>query len=1214
MLLILADSLASYSESFVLVLGHTLWQAALVAFLVWVALRLLPARAAEVRYKISTAGLMLVVILPFATWSVLRLDPNSPDNHWSAPATPFHANADLGATASVDPSLKMPSSASGIAAGSTSSPTFVPNQNTITMGIFLSWFCIATLLLVRGLAVVAIVRCRMTIPMVGMSLALAPLQAITRDYCQLLRLRRTVRLIVSDRISVPAVIGTVWPVILIPAAMLTGVPVDQWRIVIAHELAHIRRWDALVAIAQMVIESMLFFNPAVWWLSRQLRVEREACCDGVAVQLCGQPLSVARALVEVAAASLPRRSPRELDPTVAAALAFVEPTHRGELTNRVQRLVAPDRSPGPRVSWIGLVSLLLILVVLGVGLKLSSDLAVQTAAHWMSPRERVDKLVQLEAEQNGNFVPLENAAGDSEQNSGRSIPEEQAEHAQGWIPVELVVRTDDGSPLERQLQLQSLSQTGHSSTGKSLNSPREPVNEYRAALYYPPCRFRIAAGHPGRAPVVSPVVSLLPGDPGKTVELVLTKGSTVPALIQDHDGRPIPHARLRGNVQISIGGSSTGISIGEYESDDDGRLQLRSVGPSMIDFEILAGGFQRQRIRHEFATDLDHFTMDKPLVVRMESARPTKVLVVDGSTGQPLPHVRFTILQRKHELQNLNFGYSSKYNAPDRWMDYATSNEKGIATFDELEDAAAYTFVATVPHYPLSQVVVSAGDPERTVKLGPSVRLTGQITGHRERLRSLQRDGKTVYVVDGSRLLGNYSDNLSAELDDEGRFSFPDLTAGDRITLLLPDNRQDIVINPSGSNLEYHIPAANVATPPMREVIIHLTGTAPGADARGSLYVSWQHPTLNLSTIQNGPLPLSGNEVRFKAPIGAKINFLGRDLVGYRIHDQTGIEVTGGTEPHIINVPVTPVGGIYGSVTRHDGTPTDAAFVMAIAAQRPAGEKSGQPLDPSGSSAGSKYLCSVPLGGRYRLFAREQTASSYLWGVSEEVTIDQAHPIAQVAIQLPAGREVRVRLLDTRGQPIAKQSVKLEIGVSVKGSAGFSFQIDSETSADGFASFGRLPIDHPVAPINISYHVIVPPQKYRGISREWNPRQPLEIRLQTGVSASGVVIDTTSGKPIPNANVRIYPLDAGRASYKGSVTTTADGEGRFRFDGLEQILYAGSVTNAAPKGTVVEPLGHGGYRFSYPNGPTSLELTGGAKDVARWEVVIYPGRSPQGAE
>ena len=91
-------------------------------------------------------------------------------------------------------------------------------------------------------------------------------------------------------------IGWLRPVVLWPPALLAGLSVEQFESLLAHELAHVRRHDYLVNLVQTAIETLLFYHPAVWWLSRRIRHERECCCDDLAVAACGNRLSYARAL------------------------------------------------------------------------------------------------------------------------------------------------------------------------------------------------------------------------------------------------------------------------------------------------------------------------------------------------------------------------------------------------------------------------------------------------------------------------------------------------------------------------------------------------------------------------------------------------------------------------------------------------------------------------------------------------------------------------------------------------------------------------------------------------------------------------------------------------------------------------------------------------------------------------------------------------------
>jgi hypothetical protein len=136
--------------------------------------------------------------------------------------------------------------------------------------------------------------------------------------------------------QVPTVIGWLRPVVLLPGSALTGLTPPQLEAILAHELAHIQRHDYLVNLLQGVVEVLLFYHPGVWWVSQRIRVEREQCCDDVAVGLCGDAVVYARALTELEQG---RGDPPQL------ALAATD----GRLLTRIRRLVG-CRWEGPASS------------------------------------------------------------------------------------------------------------------------------------------------------------------------------------------------------------------------------------------------------------------------------------------------------------------------------------------------------------------------------------------------------------------------------------------------------------------------------------------------------------------------------------------------------------------------------------------------------------------------------------------------------------------------------------------------------------------------------------------------------------------------------------------------------------------------------------------------------------------------------------------------
>jgi beta-lactamase regulating signal transducer with metallopeptidase domain len=126
-------------------------------------------------------------------------------------------------------------------------------------------------------------------------------------------------------LQAPAVVGWFRPIVFLPMNALTGLSEDQLQAVIAHELAHIKRYDAFVNVFQVSVETLLFYHPAVWWLNKRIRAEREHCCDEAAVATCGNAVEYARALT--------------LMEEWRSAPTFAMAVNRGPLTERIVRVL-----------------------------------------------------------------------------------------------------------------------------------------------------------------------------------------------------------------------------------------------------------------------------------------------------------------------------------------------------------------------------------------------------------------------------------------------------------------------------------------------------------------------------------------------------------------------------------------------------------------------------------------------------------------------------------------------------------------------------------------------------------------------------------------------------------------------------------------------------------------------------------------------------------
>jgi beta-lactamase regulating signal transducer with metallopeptidase domain len=299
------------SRLLALALLHFLWQGAALAALAYVVMAV--CRRAATRYVAGVVILVLMVSAPVATFFLLQVRERD-----GAPASSVEAEVASAGRAVLlvqTPAKHKPA----------------PKENAPVYFLWLvdAWFAGVMLLSLRsagGVLVVERLRRKESTPvseeLLELCLSLQRRMGLTRvvRYCQCVRLHA------------PAVAGWIRPVVFLPMTALTGLTAAQLEAVIAHELAHIRRFDAFVNLFQIAVETLLFYHPAVWWLGKQIRAERENCCDDEAVALCGSPVTYAQALAHMAE--------WQLAPSLAMA------ANRGPLAARVARLLAADESAG----------------------------------------------------------------------------------------------------------------------------------------------------------------------------------------------------------------------------------------------------------------------------------------------------------------------------------------------------------------------------------------------------------------------------------------------------------------------------------------------------------------------------------------------------------------------------------------------------------------------------------------------------------------------------------------------------------------------------------------------------------------------------------------------------------------------------------------------------------------------------------------------------
>lgn len=327
------------------------WQGTVIGLAAAAALAALRRSAPDVRYLVGTVALAVMLTLPVVTalqrYSVITTHPAA-DAIAATPASGSHIETAPDATVARSTTTAVVPAAPA----ATQSAILRPERLLpMVMIVWLAGVTVLSLRLFTGWLWIRRMRTHGVVP------ADPSWDRIVQRLARQLHISRTIALLESMLVDVPTVIGWLTPVVLLPVSAIGGLAPQQLEAILAHELAHIRRHDYAVNVMQTLVETLLFYHPAVWWVSRRIRAERENCCDDLAVALCGDPIAYANALADLESlrSSIPRY--RKLERTVLAATG-------GSLLQRVRRLLgAPSHAPaGP--AWLAGTAALVVIACL----------------------------------------------------------------------------------------------------------------------------------------------------------------------------------------------------------------------------------------------------------------------------------------------------------------------------------------------------------------------------------------------------------------------------------------------------------------------------------------------------------------------------------------------------------------------------------------------------------------------------------------------------------------------------------------------------------------------------------------------------------------------------------------------------------------------------------------------------------------------------------
>lgn len=301
-----------------LTLMHSLWQGLVAAIVAGGILLCTRKSKPALRYNMLASVMLLFVVGTVLTFNLMMRDIGAGSAVVLSRDWVMHAafqNTENAAIAAAESDWMMQIMA------------FFSEHAQLIVAVWFVIFAVKSLLAASGLLYLRRVAQQVSTP---------EMKWIVRFYelAERMRIGQEVELRESVQVAVPMVIGFLKPVVLVPLGMLANLPAAQVEAILLHELAHIRRRDYLINLVQIFCENVFFFNPAVWWICKLIREEREHCCDDLAISVMQSKTSFIHALVSFQEFNLSRP---------AFEVAFSK--KRNHLLDRIKRIVNNNNKP-----------------------------------------------------------------------------------------------------------------------------------------------------------------------------------------------------------------------------------------------------------------------------------------------------------------------------------------------------------------------------------------------------------------------------------------------------------------------------------------------------------------------------------------------------------------------------------------------------------------------------------------------------------------------------------------------------------------------------------------------------------------------------------------------------------------------------------------------------------------------------------------------------
>ena len=936
-------------------------------------------------------------------------------------------------------------------------------------------------------------------------------------------IKKKIRFAVTHTLKNPGVIGIIKPMVLIPVSMMTGLSAADLEAVVAHELAHIRRHDYLFNLLQMVVETLFFFNPAVWWISHRIRMEREACCDAAAIQATGRKLEYAQVLL------------RAFGPATAPVVAFSS-GKKADAKERLLRIVQPHRKMDVRIGSLRLLLLLVLTAASLVALAKTGELAVQTITKIMTPKERIEKLQELAKRDQ----PEDNYIHYVEENGSKITISGQFILPEGDMAPD-VIRY---SVYSRNLEYGFNANKDLTFSGKIPESPN--INIFAYAEGYAP--FYSETFHPGNGQAID------------NLRLELEHGFTTSLQVVDPDGVPLPNIEVEWFwAFIQNNGWSSISEAVKKTTDSNGTVSVENGSEHPVKISINAPGFQP--LEHQDFT----LAKDHPQIITLQKGLTQKFKVIAQSTGEPISGAE--IFQRSKRNSTVNKGYGNE------GLLLGATDKNGTATLETLENDTVYGLTVKADGYnPFEIDEFSPSNQVITVSLANESVIKGTIIGNLSRLRNQYFDGK--YQLVAYYHTSKWKDGRQES--SPSRVAPIEIRNGTGYFEIRGLNGDEITINPVGTqkNVTFTIDPSQE-----KEVTINIDDdlrtwesgrivefdfvTPEGLPrANGSCFLWYQTKEAK----ENGDTSWYGMEFavsngtgRVSIPAPSYIRIGVKELAGYWMESEgykapDQLIEEGDTPFRISYILNSSSGGIFGKLLTVDGNPIDRMSMHIIPIYNgptfgdedltTEGIRKMEEINKIRSivqdyerhfSNGTFSYSSLPLSQAYKIVANSDNTLL----VSDPITLDEQNPIQEITLQCKPLQSIRGTLSMPDGSPCSNMQVDFECEIE---DTLFSIGLgDVNTDTNGCFIFEGLN-SHSDLQYTLS---IDPGDGWQPISAEVKPGDVLSYTLKKGLSLEGKVTDAKTGLPLKDVIVglaKIADLDPEK-----QIDVQTDSNGCFSF-------------------------------------------------------------------